>query len=208
MATPKKTGPGKPGANDLEQDRRVGRRIVSSEVAAYRVLQAADKEITGSICIDALVDVLREQAAAVCQNDMSNIEGMLMNQATALQCLFARLSEKALGAEYVSTFDTMMKMSLRAQSQCRATLETLAAIKNPPLVIAKQANVTSGPQQINNGVEASSRARENENVQFKLSGDNNELLPNTGTPCVASETYSTLEAVGEVHRAKVRRGKG
>ncbi len=33
-----------------------------------------------------------------------------------------------------------MRMALRAQSQCRTTLETLAAIKNPPSVYARQAN--------------------------------------------------------------------
>jgi hypothetical protein len=58
-------------------------------------------------------------------------------------------------------------MALRAQSQCRATLETLAAIKNPPIVYARQANVTTGPQQINNGV-ASPRAREIENEQTRF----------------------------------------
>lgn len=34
----------------------------------------------------------------------------------------------------------------KAQSQCRATLETLAAIKNPPVIYAKQANISNGPQ--------------------------------------------------------------
>ena len=59
----------------------------------------------------------------------------------------------------VVPFETNMRIALRAQSQCRATLETLAAIKNPPMVIAKQANVTTGPQQINNGIQPSTRAR-------------------------------------------------
>src|SRR5689334_10192850 len=65
-------------------------------------------------------------------------------------------------------FDTYMRMALRAQSQCRATLETLAAIKNPPVVFAKRTNVTTGPQQINNGVAPSSRVGENESSPSKL----------------------------------------
>lgn len=40
--------------------------------------------------------------------------------------------------------------ALRAQAQSRATLETLAAIKNPPAVFAGQANIAHGPQQVNN----------------------------------------------------------
>jgi hypothetical protein len=30
------------------------------------------------------------------------------------------------------------------------TLETLATIKNPPVVFARQANIAQGPQQVNN----------------------------------------------------------
>jgi hypothetical protein len=49
-------------------------------------------------------------------------------------------------------------MALRAQSQCRATLETLATVKNPPVVFAKQANIANGPQQVNNTLNASPHA--------------------------------------------------
>lgn len=62
-----------------------------------------------------------------------------------------------------------MRLALRAQSQSRATLETLAAIRNPPIVYARQANVTTGPQQINNGAAAPSRAQ-------KIEGEQNKLL--------------------------------
>ena len=43
-----------------------------------------------------------------------------------------------------------MRLALRAQGQCRATAETLAAIKNGPAVFARQANIAHGPQQVNN----------------------------------------------------------
>jgi hypothetical protein len=78
---------------------------------------------------------------------------MLMNQATALQSLFARLAERGMSCDTVVPFEANLRMALRAQSQCRATLETLAAIKNPPVVFAKQANINqgNGNQQVNNG---------------------------------------------------------
>jgi hypothetical protein len=34
-----------------------------------------------------------------------------------------------------------MRLALRAQGQCRATLETLAVMKSPPTVFARQANI-------------------------------------------------------------------
>ena len=73
-------------------------------------------------------------------------------------------------AEYPNATEIYLRLALKAQSQCRATLETLAAIKNPPIVYARQANVTTGPQQVNNGMPVPSRAREIEIEQSKQSG--------------------------------------
>jgi hypothetical protein len=64
-------------------------------------------------------------------------------------------------------------MALKAQSQCRMTLETLATIKNPPVVYAKQANIAHGPQQVNNSIPSNvphAHAREEKPIQ------SNELL--------------------------------
>jgi hypothetical protein len=44
-----------------------------------------------------------------------------------------------------------MRLALKAQSQCRATLETLVNIKNPrPVAFVQQANIANGPQRVNN----------------------------------------------------------
>jgi hypothetical protein len=109
---------------------------------------------------------------------------MLMNQATALQSLFARLTEKAFCAAHLPQFDGFMRMALRAQNQCRATLETLAQVKNPPTVYARQANVTTGPQQINNGTTVPSHVRKIKNEQTQLSGQKDELRTDIGTPAL------------------------
>ncbi len=54
--------------------------------------------------------------------------------------------------EYIQAAETYMRLALKAQAQCRATLEALATIKSPPVVYARQANIAAGPQQVNNGV--------------------------------------------------------
>jgi hypothetical protein len=81
-------------------------------------------------------------------------EAMLMNQAVALQSLFARLTERGIQQDHMPHLEGFMKLALRAQNQCRATLETLATIKNPPVIFAKQANINHGNQQVNNGATA------------------------------------------------------
>ena len=96
-----------------------------------------------------------------------------------------------------------MRIALRAQSQCRAALETLAAIKNPPMVIAKQANVTTGPQQVNNGVALGpSHTRENEFGQSKLLETSNGERMDPGAASTASGGDQALAAVGGIHGAE------
>ena len=78
--------------------------------------------------------------------DLSTMEGMLVGQALALQTIFTSLAQRAAlnAGEYMDAADKYLRLALKAQSQCRATLETLANIKNPPIVYAKQANFASG----------------------------------------------------------------
>ena len=156
------------GQTKEDQAREYARMMVSPELAAYRVLSSADSKgsmvgMWGGIDVPSLTDELRDQAAAVNRGELNHVEAMLMNQATALQSLFARLAERGMSCDTIVPFEANLRMALRAQSQCRATLETLAAIKNPPVVFAKQANINqgNGNQQVNNGTsDPASRAGE------------------------------------------------
>ena len=192
---------------ETEQNERpdLAKLATAPDFAAFRVIRAAEQTsgIWKEIDTLALVTHLREQASVVSRGDLVQAEAMLMNQATALQSVFARLVERAMASEMATPFEANMRMALRAQSQCRATLETLATIKNPPVVYARQANVTTGPQQINNST--TSQAREIESERNKLSRDDNELLQDTGASCVASRTDPPLEAMAAIDRTPVNR---
>jgi hypothetical protein len=52
--------------------------------------------------------------------------------------------------EYIEAADRYLRLALKAQAQCRTTIEALVALKNPPVVYAKQANISAGHQQVNN----------------------------------------------------------
>jgi hypothetical protein len=95
-----------------------------------------------------------------------------------------------------------MRMALRAQAQCRATLETLAEIKNPPVVYARQANVTTGPQQVNNSLPAypSPRARDSVPPPDKLLEDIDGQRLDTRAPCTPGAIDPHLAAVGAIDR--------
>lgn len=121
--------------------------------------------------------------------------------------------------EYPDAFERYMRLAFKAQSQCRVTLETLAAVKNPPVVYAKQANIAHGPQQVNNGgppaFETSTRAPahahgETESEQTELlEGDRNGgAYLDTGAAATSAGGHPAVEAVGAVDRAKDRGRQG
>jgi hypothetical protein len=168
---PRKSVPVHMGEDQKENGRNFAKVVTSPELAAYRVINGAElKSGMGEhIDVPTLLGELRDHAAAVHGGDMKKAEAMLISQATALQSLFARLAERGMSCEHVPGFEANMRMALRAQSQCRATLETLATIKNPPVIFAKQANIANGHQQVNNGIPApATHAGENKNQQNEL----------------------------------------
>jgi hypothetical protein len=204
---PKKTTPCQSELSIEEKRRRCAKVLSSPDFAAYRVISIMQpKSLENEIDPLDIVEILREQAAAVQGGDLKQPEAMLMNQAVALQAVFVRLSERALEQTHMPNLEGFMRLALRAQSQCRATLETLSAIKNPPIVYTKQANIAQGHQQVNNGIAEPSRAREIKNEQDQLSEDTHELPQDTRTSRNESRVNPTLETVGEIDRAKVRGG--
>lgn len=156
--------------------------------------------------IGALIKELGRHVTDVKAGNMNRAEAMLMSQANTLDAIFNALAQRA-GANVGTHRDTAeiyLRMALKAQSQCRTTLETLAEIKAPRSTqFIKQQNVAS-QQQVNNGaVTNGGIARAHE----KNSSQSNELLEaqdgerlDTGTTGTASSIDQQLAAVGAVDR--------
>ena len=99
---------------------------------------------------------------------------------------------------FIPNLETFLRLALKAQAQCRCTLEALSNIKNPPVVFAKQANISQGHQQINNGVPGqASRAEENQNLQNRLlvEAQNGGTALDINTTGTAIPVNSELEAL-------------
>ncbi len=175
---------------------------LSPSLNAAAVVEEYGKPM-GEPNLAALLDSLNDSVSEVWSGDIKQSEAMLMGQAYALQSIFMSLSRRAARQDYLKQYETYLRIALKAQSQCRATLETLAAIKNPPLAIVRQANIAHGPQQVNNGIEAndsSPRAREIENSQTQLlEADHGQRL-DTGAAGAAGGANQELETLGAINR--------
>ena len=162
---------------------------------------------SGELELKALTLRLSDSVNAVLANDIRGPEAMLYSEAHALQAIFVDLSRRATKQSHMGNYESFMRMALKA-NQCRMTLETLATIKNPPAVFARQANIAHGLQQVNNAMMPAGepRAGKSEKPQNKLSGGSNELLPDTGAPGAAVGSDPAMATLGTFDRAEVRRG--
>lgn len=182
-------------------------------VRAAITAQAYSKQF-GELALGALVDELSAQSVAASNGDLRRAEAMLVAQAHTLEAIFHELVRRAglnMG-EYLNAAETYMRLALKAQSQCRATLETLAAIKNPaPVTFVRQANVAHGPQQVNNAPPAEpSRARESENQPDELLEQQHGERLDGGAARTAIGADTSLDTVEAVQRAEnaSRQGAG
>ena len=158
---------------------------IARHAATVATVQAAvgmepwSKQSVGEPDFTALANKIHEQTDAMHNGDLKGIESMLFAQALTLQATFTALSRRAAAnaGEYMGATDTYLRLAFKAQGQRRATLETLANIKNPrPVAFGKQANIANGPQQINIGTNDTSESlvrvrEENANAHHELLRD-------------------------------------
>ena len=132
---------GQEGQTDAEV--RAAATIGPAVQAAYTV-----SKIEKGGDLNALVDALQTQSKRVISGDTRRMEEMLVTQALTLDLIFNNLTRRAVANMqdgYVPVAETYLRLALKAQSQCRASIESLAQIKNPPVVYARQANFANGP---------------------------------------------------------------
>jgi len=177
--------------------------ITSSEDSAYYLLKQISKDRGFGEYVDypSMIASLKTMAENVNKGDMREMEAMLVSSAKCLEVLAESLLVRGLRQDMWHHLDGFLKLGLKAQNQMRHTLETLGKLKNPPVVIAKQANLATN-QQVNN------HSRDEKTiVPNELSaGLQHELCQNSGTPSDAVTDDSSVEAVAQVHRRKNRRG--
>lgn len=154
-----------------------------------------------------LIEAMQEKTGKVLSGDLSEVEAMLIAQATVLDKIFNDTARRAAlnMSEHLGAADTYLRLALKAQTQCRTTLQTLAEIKNPqPTAFIRQQNVGFN-QQVNNGVSqtgVSARAGNSENQSNELlEVQHGEHLDN-GAAGEAIGTDRSLETVGKIDGPK------
>jgi hypothetical protein len=166
---------------------------------------ASDTSLDGARAEDALVDC----AEFLAQDGMGGAQDLLAAQAVALNCMFVELGARAashLGTD-IDRAERYARLALKAQANCRVTLQTISDIKHPAVIFARQANVANGgPQQVNNGVPA--RATKSISGQNELLEVNRDNGLDITAQSEASSAHSTMAPMGEIDGAKDGAGQG
>jgi len=167
---------------------------IQSAVTVYRY-NKGDYEVN----INSLIEELSTQNDQVHNGSSKRTEALLLSQAHTLDALFGHYVGKAKECQYLEHLKTYMNIGLRAQSQCRATLEALAEVKNPRPYIQ---NNRAEYQQVNNGgqPQANSLAQAEEKLKstngLLTEGSKNYETVDFGRTETAGRNDQTMEAVG------------
>ena len=161
-----------------------------------------------SLEVTDLMGELRKASEEVAGGNMSRIEKMLTHQALTLDAIFNNMAQRSHKQDTFKGIEVLMRLALKAQAQARSTAEALALLKNPMPYI-KQANMTTGPQQVNNGYAGASAHSGIQPCAGNIQSEQNKLLEqdhgqrmDIGAQAQTGRTNQRVEAVGAVHRAK------
>jgi hypothetical protein len=167
------------------------------------ISQAFASQLFPEIDLMDAMDCLKDKIKGITDGDMKPIEAMLIGQAQALQTMFVCLGKIASEKTSLQQYTAFMNLALKAQSQSRATIQALTELKYPKQTnFVKQANISNGHQQVNNGslptsthAPAPARAFENENQPNELlERQHNEWLDTakTTTPSATNQAVATV----------------
>ena len=207
--TPKDTSPAKsdPNAFKVVESKDTRSQTLAKLVTGGVLSAATLKQYSGAgedLEVSDLVAEMKKAGDEAVAGDMKRVERMLANQMLTLDMLFNNLAQRSGRQDTYKGIEVLMRLALKAQAQARSTAEALALLKNPMPYI-KQANMTTGPQQVNNTyaggtLERSARAQAGAgNSQSEpnklLEADHGQRL-DIGAQAAAGRANQKLETVG------------
>ena len=149
-----------------------------------------------------LVTEMRKAGDEIVEGNMGRVERMLANQAMTLDAIFNNMAQRSHKQDSFKGIEVLMRLALKAQAQARSTAEALALMKNPAPYI-RQANMTTGPQQVNNtyagtpshsGIQSGAGNSQSEPNKL-LEADHGQRL-DIGAQAAAGRANQKLETVG------------
>lgn len=186
--------------NTLQIDARIGdcevRAIAETSLSTTTINAVTARsfsKVMGVTDLTETINVMRDKVIKVNNGDLTELEATLTAQTVTLDTMFNELARRAVlnMGEHMQATESYMRLALKAQSQCARTIEVLAAMKNPPVIFAKQMNVANGNQQVNNA--SSPNATHTE----KTINQSNELLTKGNHATLDTSRTTTASGINQ-----------
>ena len=208
------------GTRDLKIKLRPGQRVESRIAEIEMQGLAANARVAVSFgepfsavpwsLTDCAIE-LKRIGDAVVGGDVSDCERLLAAQVAALNWVFAAYARRAALCvdQNLDDSETHLRLALRAQGQCRVTVEALHSMKHPRQVaFVSQTNVGQNVQ-VNNGpavatTDAPMRSGKAEFRESKLLRTSDGARVEPGTTGYAGRSDSTVVPLATVNRAAKR----
>lgn len=125
---------------------------ISVEPAAHAMAAARlyNKGSFGEQGVTDIYDAVSDHVKAAERGDLSHQRAMLAAQADALNAIFTEMARRAACnmGEYLNATQLYLRLGLKAQAQCRATIEALDRIANGHVQTVKHVHVNEGGQAV------------------------------------------------------------
>ena len=175
---------------EVSKERLVA-ELAFSTYATNALTTQAFTDNFGELDMQECIGVMKERQAKIRGGNLTSLENMLTAQAITLNALFNKLAQRSglnMG-EHLGAADTYMRLALKAQSQCRSTIEAINEIKNPSSAptFVKQANIGNAVQ-VNNG-------RQNRTSTHAGAHTRTEKTPTEPNKLLAADQPATLSTL-------------
>lgn len=119
----------KPDESEGEALAKVGLNPAANAMGTARLFA---KGSFGDLSVTGMFQALLDEIDLVKTGDLSSQRAMLAAQSFALNSIFTELSRRSARnmGEYIEASERYMRLALKAQSQCRATIEALDRLAN------------------------------------------------------------------------------
>jgi hypothetical protein len=203
VSTCKPASPGKvapPAAENTLQklQRLVAQQLLGPNLGAAQVIDAFHRVKDDEVDLIAeFYEELTAQIEKVEAGDLERVGAMLLVQAHMLQTIFVKCAYSMNEAKHLNELQAYGQLALKTQNQCRATLATLADIKNPARATFIRNTATN--QQVNLGAAPPQKNADSANELLEIKA--HDRL-DTRTPSEAVPVDTPVETVAALDGTK------
>jgi hypothetical protein len=171
----------------------------------------------GDLATTELFEAHLDWCKAAKAGDLSHQKAMLAAQADALNSIFTEMARRAAlnMGEYIGATETYLRLGLKAQAQCRATIEALDSLTSGRVQTVKHVHVSEGGQaivadQFHQHTGGKENGKSNEQPHATGAAGESAALPSPDPigPAVPVTSGEGKEALPHARRQRQRRTEG